>query len=341
MALEPGERRDRAAPGRGAVTGGAPTAPVLEAEILLEELEGGPEGLEVVAFGGGHGLAGALRAILDYAGRVSAVVTVADDGGSSGRLAPDLGIPPPGDIRRALLALSPEPSLWRELMGFRFEESDVAGHSLGNLLLAALTEITGDFEEALRTAGGMLGARGAVIPAARRPLVLEAVVDGQVVRGQVAIATASGPPSELRLVPEEAEATPAALAAVAAADQIVLGPGSLFTSVVAGLKVGALAAAINASEASLVYVCNLTTQDGETLGMSGGDHVAALTMHGGIRPPDAVVVHDGPLSVPPGLSRVTADDITIAVEAADITDRDSEWPAHDPARLGAVLRRLA
>ena len=316
-------------------------SPVLEAEALLEELDTPDEGVDVVAFGGGHGLACALRAILHYAGRISAVVTVADDGGSSGRLSPDLGIPPPGDIRRALLALSPRPSMWRELMAFRFEESDVAGHSLGNLLLAALAEITGDFEEALRMAGGMLGARGRVIPAARRPLVLEALVDGEVVRGQVAIATASGPPSELRLVPGETEATPAALDAVASADQIVLGPGSLFTSVIAGLKVGAIADAVNSSAARLVYVCNLTTQDGETLGMSGGDHVAALSAHGGIRPPDAVVVHDGPLAVPPGLARVTGDDITAPVESADLADPSASWPAHDPARLGAVLRRLA
>jgi uncharacterized cofD-like protein len=318
-------------------TGGA--APVLEA--LLDDLESSDDGVSVVAFGGGHGLASALRAIQDYAGRISAVVTVADDGGSSGRLSPDLEIPPPGDIRRALLALSPTPSVWRDLMAFRFEDADVAGHSLGNLLLAALTEITGDFEEALRTAGGMLGARGEVIPAARRPLVLEAVVEGEVIRGQVAIATAAGPPTELRLVPEETEATPAALDAVAGADQIVLGPGSLFTSVIAGLKVGALAEAINASAARLVYVCNLTTQDGETLGMSGGDHVAALTAHGGIRPPDAVVVHDGPLDVPAGLTRVVGDDVTVPVEAADLADPRSDWPSHDPARLGAVLRRLA
>jgi uncharacterized cofD-like protein len=323
------------------VTGGTRSSPVLEADVLLEELDRPEDGVAVVAFGGGHGLACALRAILDYAGKISAIVTVADDGGSSGRLSPDLGIPPPGDIRRALLALSPRPSLWRELMAFRFEDADVAGHSLGNLLLAALTDITGDFEEALHTAGGMLGARGEVIPAARRPLVLEAVVDGRVVRGQVAIATAAGPPSELRLVPEEAEATPAALAAVASADQIVLGPGSLFTSVIAGLKVGALAEAINAASARLVYVCNLTTQDGETLGLSGADHVAALSAHGGIRPPDAVVVHDGPLTVPPGLTRVTGDDITVPVESADLADPSAEWPAHDPTRLGAVLRRLA
>ena len=323
------------------MTGPTRSSPVLEAEALLVDLEGGDPGVHVLAFGGGHGLACALRAILDYAGRIGAVVTVADDGGSSGRLTPDLGIPPPGDIRRALLALSPEPSMWRELMGFRFDDADVAGHSLGNLLLAALAEITGDFEEALRTAGAMLGARGEVFPAARRPLVLEAVVGGEVVRGQVAIATASGPPSELRIVPPDADATPAALEAVAAADQIVLGPGSLFTSVIAGLKVGALAAAINASPARLVYVCNLTTQDGETLGMSGGDHVAALSAHTGIRVPDAVVVHDGPLQVPPGLSRVSADDIEVPVESADLADPSAEWPAHDPARLGAVLRRLA
>lgn len=331
------ERRHRPAPGRREVTSSDTLV-----DPLLEELDIGDEGLQVVAVGGGHGLSNALRAIQQYGSAISAIVTVADDGGSSGRLTPGLGIPPPGDMRRALLALSPVSSPWKKLMEFRFEESDVAGHSLGNLMLAALAEITGDFEEALRTAGRLLGARGTVIPAARRPLVLEADVDGKVVRGQVAIATGPGPPTELRILPADTVATPAALEAVAEADQMVLGPGSLFTSVIAGLKVGVLAEAINASEARLVYVCNLTTQRGETLGMSGADHVAALSSHAGLRAPDVVVVHVGPLDVPPGLERVEMGDPgDLRVEEADIADPASDWPQHDPARLGAVLRRLA
>jgi uncharacterized cofD-like protein len=312
-------------------------------EPLLQELEAGYDGLHVVALGGGHGLAGALKAILGYADSITAVVSVADDGGSSGRLAPALSIPPPGDIRRALLALSPEQSVWRRLIEFRFEGADVAGHSLGNLIIAALTELSGSFEDALHTVGRLLGARGAVVPAAIVPLVLEAEVDGELVRGQVAIARSRGKITDLRVLPEGTHATHAAGAALRSAGQIVLGPGSLFTSVIAGLKVPGIADAVNESAGRLVYVCNLTTQDGETLGMDGKDHLDALAGFGGIRMPDAVVVHDGPLRVPDGLTpvRLAHGDADIVVAAGDIVDPEAAWPQHDPARLGAILRRLA
>lgn len=313
---------------------------------LLEELEEGFDGLQVTAIGGGHGLAAALEATLDYAEIINAVVGVSDDGGSSGRLAPELAIPPPGDIRRALLALAPQPSLWRDLIEFRFEDADVAGHSLGNLILAAMTDLGGDFADAVNTVGRMIGARGAVIPVADVPLELEAVVDGVDIRGQVAIATSRGVISDVRVVPSDTPARRAALDAVAAADQIVLGPGSLYTSVIAPLRVGRMAEEINASDAPLVYVCNLITQDGETLGMSGLDHVEALVGVAGIRAPDVIVVHDGPLGVPHGLAAVTIDRDEAAqagmrVERGHIADSEASWPAHDPARLGAVLRRLA
>ena len=310
---------------------------------LLEELEASYDGLHVVALGGGHGLAAALQAILEYADTITAVVGVADDGGSSGRLSPGLSIPSPGDIRRALLALSPEPSVWRRLMDFRFEGADVAGHSLGNLIIAALTEMSGSFEDALHTVGRLLGARGAVVPAAVEPLVLEADVDGATVQGQVAIARSRGRITDLRVRPEGIGATRSAREAIGAADQIVLGPGSLFTSLIAGLKVPGIAEAVNASPAKLVYVCNLTTQDGETLGLDGGEHIAALADIGGVRPPDAVVAHEGPLAVPAGLTRVSLDagGGGWILARGDIADPDAPWPQHDPARLGAVLRRLA
>ncbi len=318
-----------------------------EADLLLEpllaELDLDISGRRVTAIGGGHGLAVALRAILDYGDIITAIVGVSDDGGSSGRLAPALAIPPMGDIRRALLALSPDPSVWRRLMEFRFGDADVdvAGHSLGNLLIAALTEMSGSFEDALNTTGRLLGARGAVVPAASEPLTLEAEVDGKTVRGQVAIATGRGVIATLRVRPHTARATRAALAAIASADEIVLGPGSLFTSVIAGLRVPGIAEAINAARGTLVYVCNLTTQDGETLGMDGTAHVAALTGVGGIRAPDVIVGHDGPLHVPPGLSRVILPaEGQGRVVTGDLADPTADWPAHDPARLGAVLRRL-
>jgi len=311
---------------------------------VLDELEQDLAGVQVTALGGGHGLAGALQAILEYAHGVTAVVTVADDGGSSGRLAPALDIPPPGDIRRALLALSPEPSIWRDLMEFRFEGADVAGHSLGNLIIAGLAGLTGSFEEALDTLGELLGARGTVVPAAPVALVLEADVGGAVVTGQVAIARSRGPITDVRVLPAEVRAGRRAIDAIGVADQIVLGPGSLFTSIIAGLRVPGIADALNASVGRLVYVCNLTTQDGETLGMSGADHVEALTAIGGIRRPDAIVSHDGPIAVPPGLTPVvlaSSEMPGVMVVGADLARHGADWPEHDPAKLGGVLRRLA
>lgn len=313
---------------------------------LLKELELDYEGLRVAALGGGHGLARALLAVQEYADVITAVVGVADDGGSSGRLAPALGIPPPGDCRRALLALSPPGSVWYRLMEHRFDTGDVAGHSLGNLVLAAFAERSGGLEGALNTMGRLLGARGAVVPAAPLPLGLEAVVDGELVEGQVAIALSRGTIEELRLLPRDVEATRAATDAIASADQIVIGPGSLYTSLIAGLKVPGLAEAVNAAGASLSYVCNLTTQDGETLGMDALAHVEALVEHTGLRTPDAVVAHHGRLDVPDGLDPVRVDrealeNLGCRVETADLVDPVCEWPQHEATRLGAVLRRLA
>jgi uncharacterized cofD-like protein len=318
----------------------------LVVEPLLQELEDGFEGVQVTAIGGGHGLAAALQAILDYADVVNAIVTVTDDGGSSGRLSPDLDMPPPGDIRRALLALAPQPSLWRSLVEYRFEGADVAGHSLGNLILAAMTDLGGDFGDAVNTVGRMLGVQGAVIPVADVPLTLEADVDGATVTGQVAIAASRGIVTDLRVVPEEIVARRPAIEAIGAADQIVLGPGSLFTSTIAPLRVPGVVDAVNDAEATLVYVANLTTQDGETLGMDELAHLEALVAIAGLRTPDAIVAHDGPLRVPEGLEpvRVRPDRLAesgIRVATGDIADPRADWPQHDPARLGAVLRRLA
>ena len=232
------------------------------------------------------------------------------------------------------------------MMEDRFDAGDVAGQSLGNLVLAAFAERSGGLEEALNTMGRLLGARGAVVPAASRPLGLEAVIDGQRIKGQVAIALSRGSIEELRLLPREVEATRAATDAIASADQIIIGPGSLYTSLIADLKVPGLAEAVNASGASLSYVCNLTTQDGETLGMDTLAHVEALVEHTGLRIPDAIVAHQGRLDVPEGLDPVRVDresleSLGCRLETADLVDPASEWPQHDPTRLGAVLRRLA
>jgi uncharacterized cofD-like protein len=319
--------------------------PTTVVDLMDEMLRVERDGPRIVAIGGGTGLPQALRAVQRYAGNITAIVSVADDGGSSGRLRADLGIPPPGDIRRCLLALAAEDSPVREVFEHRFTSGDLAGHSLGNLIIAALAEHQGSFEQALDEAGRLLRAAGTVLPAATEPLQLEAVVDGAVRLGQVAIARGRGTISKLRVIPESVSASPAVVEAIAAADQIVLGPGSLFTSVIATLIVPGIADAVNAARARLDYVCNLTTQDGETLGMDGADHIDALLRMTGLRPPAAIVAHRGDIPTEPPIRQVEIDPEVLAtygvdVVIADLADPVAEWPRHDPARLGAVLGRL-
>lgn len=318
----------------------------LLAEPLLEELSPDERACRVVAVGGGHGLAQALAAVQAYANDITAVVSVADDGGSSGRLAPALGLPPMGDCRRALLALSPDPSPWRAVVDHRFEEGDVAGHSLGNLLLAGLALTEGGLEGALATLGLLLGARGRVVPAAPRPLTLRGVVDEREVVGQVALAQGRGRITGLGVLPDDAAPSSSALGALAVADQVVVGPGSLYTSLAAALLVPGLAEAVSASPGLLIYVCNLATQDGETLGMAGAvDHMTALCRLTGLRLPDVVVANDAAFACPPAIEPVRAeraafDAMGVRLEAAALADPAADWPQHDPVRLGAVLRRL-
>ena len=319
--------------------------PQTQTETALAPLLLDPHGPVVVALGGGHGQAAALEAIQCYAGEISALVAVGDDGGSSGRLS-GLGIPPPGDVRRCLLALTPEPSLWSELFSHRFTGGDVAEHSLGNLILAGLADLFGDFESAVETAERMLGTVGSVIPVADRPITLSATIDGLEVTGQKKISQTAGELSELHIEPRDVVATRRALAAVAAADQIVIGPGSLYTSILSALKVNMLAPAIMGAHAQRVFVMNLITQDGETLGMTGADHVEALAKHVGVAGPGIVVAHDGPIRVPANHERVVIDPEDAArhgwrVVFADVADETADWPEHDPLKLGRILEKLA
>lgn len=317
-----------------------------EPQALLEELELDFDGPRVVAIGGGHGLSKVLTAALGYAGGIDAIVSVADDGGSSGRLAPHLDIPPPGDIRKCLLALTPDESIWRRLFRYRFEESDVAGHSLGNLILAGLADIEGSFEQALVRAEGLLGASGSVIPASPGHLSLVAESGGVEIEGQVTISRHRGRIDEVRVTPDTAAATPRAVAAIEASDQILLGPGSLVTSTIAAMRVPGITEAINRSGAQLVYVANLITQDGETLDMDGIDHLDALLRLTGVRPPAAIVATEHEIEVPPPLRPVMFDrDLTATYGAdlivADLAAEDASWPEHDPGKLAAILGTLA
>jgi uncharacterized cofD-like protein len=314
-------------------------------EALEEALTTERNGPRVVAIGGGKGLATGLKAIQRYAGRIDAIVTVADDGGSSGRLAPDLEIPPPGDIRKCLIALTPEESVWRDLFEYRFVGADVQGHSLGNLIMASLADLTGDFRAALRAAERLLGAVGSVIPVSSQRLHIESIVDGEPVHGQVDLALQTGQVEEMWLVPEDAEASPEAREAIVAAEQIVIGPGSLYTSVLAALLVPGIAEAINRSSARLIYVANVSTQDGETLGMDCADHLDALIGMSGIRPPAAIVANEASVTFPPPLEPLKVDEEVLATYGVDVVlgqfaDLASSTPRHDPVRLGGALARL-
>lgn len=316
-----------------------------EPEAVRHSVDLDERGPRVVAIGGGTGLAQALHAIRGYAGSIDAIVTVADDGGSSGRLTQELDIPPPGDIRKCLIALTPEESVWRRLFEYRFTGADVEGHSLGNLIIAALADIEGSFELALRSSEHLLGALGSVLPASPMHLGLEAVVDGKTIAGQVNIALARGTIDRIGVLPPDAPASESAIRAIDAADQIVLGPGSLYTSVIATLAVSGITEAVNRTKASLIYVTNLVTQDGETLGMDAADHLDALLRMTGLRPPGAIVASDSPVHVDPPQEQLVVDGEAIATYGvdlitADLLDREAERPVHDPSLLGEVLRGL-
>jgi uncharacterized cofD-like protein len=282
-------------------------------------------GPAVVALGGGHGLSATLRAARRYAGEISAVVSVADDGGSSGRLRSAFGIPAPGDLRRCLVALADD-SLWTAVFEHRFDAGELEGHAFGNLLIAALADYTGDFEVALHETGRLLGLEGRVFPATREPVVLKAEVEGTSVEGQVAVSNA-GRISGISVIPPDARTPEGALEAIATADQIVVGPGSLFTSVLAVVAVPAIREALAAAPGPKVYVCNLRPQVPETAGFDVADHVAALADHG--LAVDVVLCHPGALP----MGDVDVVYVEEAVAAPDLSE-------HDPALLAEALSRL-
>lgn len=279
-----------------------------------------------MAVGGGHGLATTLRAVRRYAGAVTAVVSVADDGGSSGRLRQAFGIPAPGDIRRCLVALGDPSSAWAGYFEHRFDAGELEGHPLGNLVIAGLASATGDFIAALDEAGRLVGTRGRVLPASTVPLVLKADAAGGAVEGQVNVSS-TGRISSVSLVPPDAPACEDAVAAIAEADQVVLGPGSLFTSVLAAAIVPGVLDALARTSANRVYVCNLRPQLPETDGFDVADHVRALAHHG--VHPDVVLCH-------PGASR--SDEPGVPVVEHPVAD--DAGTAHDPARLGPALAAL-
>jgi uncharacterized cofD-like protein len=299
----------------------------------------------VVAVGGGHGLAATIRAIRRYAGRTTAVVATADDGGSTGRLRDTMELPAPGDVRHCLVAMAgtgPDggSAPLVDALEYRFDGTDVAGHALGNLLLAGLTAVTGDFVAAVDEASRLLGLDpevARVLPATAEPVVLRATLAGGggegALTGQVAISRAGGI-ERVGVEPSGARAPAAAVDALADADQIVLGPGSLFTSVLAAAVVDDVRRALADARGRLVYVCNLRAEGVETFGYDVAAHVAALRRHG--IDPDVVVTQVGGLPLGDlGALRAGAG---IEVVEADVAR--PRGLAHDSTELARVLAEL-
>jgi uncharacterized cofD-like protein len=309
-------------------------------------------GPRIVSLGGGHGLATLLRGLKAYSYNLTAVVTVADDGGSSGRLRRSLGILPPGDIRNCLAALSNDEALLAQLFQYRFtsEDGDLEGHSFGNLFISALAEITGNFEEAVAESGRVLAVHGRVLPATLHDvrlvadMVLPHIASEVRIEGESNIPEFAGRVRRVWLEPNNPPAYPQVIQAILNAELIVVGPGSLYTSILPNLLVPDITAAIRASRALKIYVCNVATQPGETEAFACDDYVQVIEEHIGSGLFDLVLVNNCyEAKLPEGLAWTRADGDkggdapdNYAVHHADLMDREQPW-RHDSAKLAQVL----
>lgn len=298
------------------------------------------DGSRAVAIGGGHGLSRTLQALTGAVDHVTAVVTVADDGGSSGRLRRDLDVIPPGDLRMALTSLTRRREL-AEVLQYRFPRGELEGHSLGNLVLVALADLAdGDVVAGLDRLGRLLELRGRVLPCTTEAVTLFATTSELTVGGQAAVAATPGL-ERVWLQPEAPRATPAAVAAIERADLVVLGPGSLFTSLLPNLLVPGIADAVARSSAPVVLVANLREQPGETQGLSLPDHLRILDEHVPAVRPDALLAHQGRAPVGPGAAlTVDREALRTLVPNVVTTDLLDGGGGHDPAALRAALAGL-
>jgi len=308
-------------------------------------------GPRIVTIGGGHGLSTLLRGLKSFSYNITAVVTVADDGGSSGRLRRSQGIPPPGDIRNCLAALSNDEALMTQLFQYRFSNGnpELDGHPFGNLFISALSEITGSFEEAVVESGRVLAVHGRVLPATLHDVRLVADVqlpqsNGEVrIEGESTIPKFPGDVQRVWLEPSNPAAYPQVIQAILAADVIVIGPGSLFTSILPNLLVPDLVAAIRASRALKLYICNVATQLGETEGYSYEDHIKVLNRHVGETIFDIIVInnkYEGKLS--PGIEwvkPVQEKEKEYPLYQADLIDEIQPW-RHDSTKLARAIMDL-
>lgn len=320
----------------------------------LQQWERGPK---IVAIGGGTGLSTMLRGLKKYTQNLTAIVTVADDGGGSGILRQDLGMPPPGDIRHCMEALANTEPVMEKLLTYRFTEGTLAGQSFGNLILAALNGVTGCFERAVEEMSHVLAITGRVIPVTSADVQLEAVFEnGARVIGESQIAAFKKEQDcrihHVSLIPEHPKATPAALEAIGEADLILLGPGSLYTSIIPNLLVEGVAQAVARADAPKIYICNIMTQDGETEGYTAADHLEALLVHGAPGLLDLCLANTAPVEQglvekyrEEGAVPLTVDRERIARLGLELVERPvaaekGGYARHDPARLAQAVLEI-
>lgn len=320
----------------------------------MEKLRRGPK---IVAIGGGTGLSTMLRGLKTQTNALTAIVTVADDGGGSGVLRQELGMPPPGDIRNCMQALANVEPVMEQLLGYRFTEGSLTGQAFGNLLLAALNGISDSFDHAVARMSEVLAITGRVLPVTNSNVQLEAIFENETrVTGESKIFEFKKQQDcrikQVRLLPEHPPALPEALKAIEEAELILLGPGSLYTSVIPNLLVDGIVEAICKASALKVYVCNIMTQDGETEGMTAADHVAALLRHGAPGLVDICLANSA--TVRPGLvERYRAEDaVPIVVDRAAIetlgvqvierplASETSDYARHSYTRLAQAVMEL-
>ena len=325
---------------------------LIDVLLAYRKLNRGPK---IVAIGGGTGLSTLLRGLKHYSANITAIVTVADDGGSSGRLRREIGVLPPGDIRNCIAALADQEKLLTELFQYRFKAGDgLVGHSFGNLFLTAMSDITGDLERAIAASSQVLAVRGRVLPATLSDVRLWAELeDGRRIEGESSITEAGGKIKKIGCIPSNPPALPKALQAIHEADYIIIGPGSLYTSVIPNLLVPEIAAAIAQKQVPIIYVCNIMTQPGETQSYTVSDHIRAIDAACGQQLFNAVLVHKKVPSAhtliryaqesshPVFLDREAVGELGRRIVLANVMDEDEEtgYVRHDPQRLSRILLR--
>ena len=321
-------------------------------DIIYEKRRLG-RGPNVAVVGGGHGLSVLLRGMKELTSNVTAVVTVADDGGSSGRLREDFGIVPPGDLRNCLVALADTEPLMEKLFQYRFKgKSELAGHSFGNLFIAAMNEVTGDIEQALKESSKVLAVKGRVLPASTAHVRLDAIMeDGTVVEGESNIPEAHKRIKRVRLFPEHVAPVESSLEALEKADAIILGPGSLYTSIMPNLLVDEVAETIRKSKAIKIYICNVMTQPGETDGYTASMHAKAIIDHAGPGIIDYMIVNDTEISqemleeyaqqgaYPVKVDGEAINALGIGYDRADIIN-EAELIRHNPDKLSHAVMKI-